>query len=67
LRGCNVGITDEREFLSTTLRWLRVPSFIKIGRGVQATLKFCLSNLRDCNVGIIDGFISAPFRWAQVP
>jgi hypothetical protein len=31
-----------------------VPSFMKIGTGVQATLRFCLRNLRGCNVGITD-------------
>jgi hypothetical protein len=31
-----------------------LPSFIKIGTGVQAILKFCLSNLNGCNVGITD-------------
>jgi hypothetical protein len=31
-----------------------LPSFIKIGAGVQAILRFCLSNLRGCSVGITD-------------
>jgi hypothetical protein len=31
-----------------------VPSFMKIGTGVQAIFKFCLRNLRGCNVGITD-------------
>jgi hypothetical protein len=31
-----------------------VPSFIKIGTGVQAILRFCFRNLRGCNVGITD-------------
>jgi hypothetical protein len=31
-----------------------LPSFMKIGKGVQAILRFCLSNLKGCNVGIID-------------
>jgi hypothetical protein len=30
-------------------------SFIKIGTGVQAILRFGLRNLRGCNVGITDG------------
>jgi hypothetical protein len=30
------------------------PSFMKIGTGVQALLRFCLSNLRCCNVGTHD-------------
>jgi hypothetical protein len=29
-----------------------MPSFIKIGIGAQAILRFDLSNLKDCNVGI---------------
>jgi hypothetical protein len=29
-------------------------SFRKIGRGIQAVLKFCLRNLRGYNVGITD-------------
>jgi hypothetical protein len=32
-----------------------IPSFMKIGTGVQAILRFCLSKLRGCNVGITDG------------
>jgi hypothetical protein len=32
-----------------------IPSFMKIGTGIQAMLRFCLSNLRGCNVGITDG------------
>jgi uncharacterized protein YraI len=31
------------------------PSFTKTGTGVQAILRFCLRNLRGCNVGITDG------------
>jgi hypothetical protein len=29
-------------------------SFLKINTGVQAIIRFCLSNLRGCNVGITD-------------
>jgi hypothetical protein len=29
--------------------------FMKIGTGVQTTLRFCLRNLRGCDVGITDG------------
>jgi hypothetical protein len=32
-----------------------IPSFIKVGTSVQAILRFCLRNLRGCNVGITDG------------
>jgi hypothetical protein len=31
------------------------PTFMKTGTGVQAILRFCLSNLRGCTVGITDG------------
>jgi hypothetical protein len=30
-------------------------SFMKIGKGVQAILRFYLRNLKGCNVGITDG------------
>jgi hypothetical protein len=32
-----------------------IPGFMKSGAGVQAILRFCLSNLISCNVGITDG------------
>jgi hypothetical protein len=32
-----------------------IPSFMKIGRGVQTMLRLRLINLRGCNVGIIEG------------
>jgi hypothetical protein len=32
-----------------------IQSFMKIGTGVEAILRFCLRNLRGCNVGITDG------------
>jgi hypothetical protein len=31
-----------------------LPIFMKIGTGVQAILRFCLRNLKGCNVGITD-------------
>jgi hypothetical protein len=31
-----------------------VPSFMKIGAGIQPILRFCLSNLRSCNVGMTE-------------
>jgi hypothetical protein len=31
-----------------------IPSFKKIGTGVQALLRFGLRNLRGCNVGVSD-------------
>jgi hypothetical protein len=34
---------------------INVRSFMKIGRGIQAILRFCLNNLRGYNVGITDG------------
>jgi hypothetical protein len=30
-------------------------SFMKIGTGVEAILRFCLSNLKGCNVSVTDG------------
>jgi hypothetical protein len=32
-----------------------LPSFMKTAKGVQAILRFCLSNLTGCNVGITNG------------
>jgi uncharacterized protein YraI len=32
-----------------------IPNFMKIGTGVQATLRFCLKNLRGCNVDVTAG------------
>jgi hypothetical protein len=29
-----------------------IPSFMKVSTGIQAMLRFSLSNLRGCNVGI---------------
>jgi hypothetical protein len=30
-------------------------SFVKIGAGIKAILRFCLRSLRGCDVGITDG------------
>jgi hypothetical protein len=43
-----------------SLKWLQwhdiyIPSFMKIGTGIQAILRFCLRNMRGYNVGITDG------------
>jgi hypothetical protein len=42
-----------------------LPTFMKIGTGVQAILRLCLNNFKGCNVGITDGrdLRSAPLRW----
>jgi hypothetical protein len=32
-----------------------MPSFMKFGTGVEAILRLCLSNLKDCSAGLIDG------------
>jgi hypothetical protein len=32
-----------------------IPSFMKTGIGIIRILRFCLSNLRGCNVGIAHG------------
>jgi hypothetical protein len=36
---------------------IHVPSFTKIGVGVQEILRFSVRNLRGCNIGITDGRI----------
>jgi hypothetical protein len=41
------------EMASYSMTYL--PSFIKIGSGIQAILRVCLRNLKGCNVGITDG------------
>jgi hypothetical protein len=42
-----------------------IPSFMKIGPGVQAILRFSLRNLRGNNDGIADGMDlkNTPLRW----
>jgi hypothetical protein len=44
-----------------------LPSFMKIGTGIQAILRFCLSNLNACNVGITNrrNLCSLLLRWAH--
>jgi uncharacterized protein YraI len=46
-----------------------IPNFMRIGTGVQAILRFCLSNFRGCNVGISDGrdLRNTPLKLAQMP
>jgi hypothetical protein len=74
LKGCNVGITKGGEelmmyaFKMPSCDMIFLPSFMTIGTGVQAMLRFFLSNLNGCIVGITDGMElgSAPLRWAQV-
>jgi hypothetical protein len=52
------------------LRWhdVYISSFLKTVIGVQATLRFCLSNLNGCNVCIADGkkLRSAALKLVQV-
>jgi hypothetical protein len=67
--GCSVGTTYGSCLWSTPLRYhgTYIPSFMKIGIGIQAILTFYLRNLRDCNVGITDGrdLWITPLRWTQ--
>jgi hypothetical protein len=63
--GCIVGITGERDLSYTPLIWptwldVYIPSFLKIYTGYQSILRFCLGNLKCCNIGITDvkGFMS---------
>jgi hypothetical protein len=53
LTGCNVGITDfyYDEFMMYAVEMascgiVYLPSFMKIGSGVQGIVRFCLRNLR---------------------
>jgi hypothetical protein len=41
-----------------------LPSFIKTGTDVEGTLRFCVSNLKVCNVHITEGqgFCNAPLK-----
>lgn len=41
---------------------------MKIVTGIEGILKFCLSSLKGCNIGVIGGsdLRSAPLKWAQV-
>jgi hypothetical protein len=54
------------------LRWhdvrVYIPSFLQIIMGVQVILKFCLSNLKGCKVGITDerDLWRKQLKWAQV-
>jgi hypothetical protein len=41
------------EMISGGMIW--IPSFIMIGTGVQAILRFDIRNFRGCNVGVTDG------------
>jgi hypothetical protein len=46
---------------------IHVPRFMKIGKGVQAIIRFCFKKFRDCDVGITVGrdLWNAPFKWTQ--
>jgi hypothetical protein len=48
---------------------IHIQSFRKTDTGVQAILRFRLSNLNACNVGITNGrdLCSAPLTWSQMP
>jgi hypothetical protein len=55
LGGCDVGTTARRILLEYAVEMaLYIKSFMKVGTGLQATLRYCLGNLRDCIVGITD-------------
>jgi uncharacterized protein YraI len=59
LKGCNVGIAEGRDFSNYAVEvgsgaMIYVVSFMKIGSGVQAILRFCLRNVGGCNIGITD-------------
>jgi hypothetical protein len=45
-----------------------IPSFMNTGTKVQVILRFCLNNLKRCNIGITDvwDLCMMPLRWDQV-
>jgi hypothetical protein len=43
------------EMASDDMIYTYLPSFMKIISGVQAIQRFCLSNLKGCNVDNLDG------------
>jgi hypothetical protein len=47
---------------------IHIQSFMKIGTGIQATVRFCFRNLKDCNVGItaMRDLCSTPLKWPQM-
>jgi hypothetical protein len=47
---------------------INLRSFMKIGTGIQAILRFYFRNLKDCNVGITAGrcLYSTPLKWPQM-
>jgi hypothetical protein len=47
-------------------RMIHIPIFMKIGTGFHGILRFYLSNLKGCNVGITDGIIYKLTRWDGV-
>lgn len=40
-----------------------LPNFMKVGTGVQAILRFCFSNFRDCIIGNTDGMNLSITTW----
>jgi hypothetical protein len=68
LRGCNVGITNRIDLWSTpfvidSYGMIYIPSFSKIGEGVQAILRLCLRNLRNVMLVLVMGNIYELHRW----
>jgi hypothetical protein len=56
----SVGIIDKQCLMQCTVErasygMICLPSFLKIYTGIQAILRFCLTNLNGCNVGITEG------------
>jgi hypothetical protein len=43
-----------------------IPRFMKIGTSVQAILRCWLRNSNGCDVGVTDGIMKRPLRWAKV-
>lgn len=49
-----MGAIYELEIEMTSGGMIYVPSYMKIGRDVQAISGFCLRNFMSCNIGITD-------------
>jgi hypothetical protein len=60
LRGCNMLVLLMEEFMMYDIEMvscgkMSLLSFIKVRRYLQTLLRFCLSNVNRCNVGIAFG------------
>jgi hypothetical protein len=47
-------VSDRMSYIILRGRWFDI-IFMKIGEGVKTRLRFCLNNMRGCNIGVTDG------------